>query len=211
MNNNALNIISNGDVITNFTAIILLLLSLITWSIFIYKYIYLRYSRYKIESNIKEFWLNENFSHKNIQPYCDSLIKALDLARNNVNGQQKNLSLSNRVIKNLRYSLSTIHKRINFGHSFIATVASTTPFLGLFGTVWGIYHALNNLGTSEQLSIEQIATPVAEALIMTALGLLVALPAVVAYNILSKKSRYIYHMLENFAKDLHNLIDSNEK
>jgi hypothetical protein len=85
----------------------------------------------------------------------------------------------------------------------LASIASTAPFVGLFGTVWGIYHALLGIGAAGQVSIDQVAGPIGEALIMTALGLLVAIPAVLAYNALLRGNKRIAHQLNRFAHDLH--------
>ena len=85
----------------------------------------------------------------------------------------------------------------------LASVASTAPFVGLFGTVWGIYHALLSIGAAGQVSIDQVAGPIGEALIMTALGLLVAIPAVLGYNALGRGNKRIIHRLNRFANDLH--------
>jgi len=85
----------------------------------------------------------------------------------------------------------------------LASVASTAPFVGLFGTVWGIYHALLGIGASGQVSIDKVAGPIGEALIMTALGLLVAIPAVLGYNALVRANKAITHKLNRFAHDMH--------
>ncbi|MGP1692698.1 MAG: MotA/TolQ/ExbB proton channel family protein, partial [Giesbergeria sp.] len=85
----------------------------------------------------------------------------------------------------------------------LASVGSTAPFLGLFGTVWGIYHALIAIGTSGQSTIDKVAGPVGEALIMTALGLAVAIPAVLGYNALVRGNKFILVRMNSFAHDLH--------
>jgi biopolymer transport protein ExbB len=89
------------------------------------------------------------------------------------------------------------------GLAFLATVGSTAPFVGLFGTVWGILNALVSIGVSGQASIDKVAGPVGEALIMTALGLFVAVPAVMGYNWLLRRNKTISESLRNFASDLH--------
>jgi biopolymer transport protein ExbB len=85
--------------------------------------------------------------------------------------------------------------------AFLATVGSTAPFVGLFGTVWGIYHALVAIGVSGQASIDKVAGPVGEALIMTAIGLAVAVPAVLAYNWLGRRNKAALEFVRNFVTD----------
>jgi biopolymer transport protein ExbB len=89
------------------------------------------------------------------------------------------------------------------GAAVLATVGATAPFVGLFGTVWGIYHALLGIGAAGQVSIDQVAGPIGEALIMTALGLLVAIPAVLGYNALVRGNKGVMHRLNRFGNDLH--------
>src|SRR6202012_3251110 len=91
---------------------------------------------------------------------------------------------------------------------FLGTVGSTAPFVGLFGTVWGIYHALTAIGIAGQASIDKVAGPVGEALIMTALGLAVAVPAVLAYNWLARRNKVISEDLSAFTNDLHGYMVS---
>jgi biopolymer transport protein ExbB len=86
---------------------------------------------------------------------------------------------------------------------FLATTASVAPFIGLFGTVWGIYHALINIASTGQIAIDKVAGPVGEALIMTAFGLVVAIPAVLAYNAFTRANRVVLGQLDGFAHDLH--------
>lgn len=94
-------------------------------------------------------------------------------------------------------------RRLEFGQVLLASIGSTAPFVGLLGTVWGIYHALGSIAASGQAQIENVAGPVGEALIMTAFGLVVAIPAVLAYNILGRLVRQLAEELDGFARDLH--------
>jgi biopolymer transport protein ExbB len=103
----------------------------------------------------------------------------------------------------LRQQLSTTQAGMENGLTFLATVGATAPFVGLFGTVWGIYHALLAIGLSGQAALEKVAGPVGEALIMTAAGLAVALPAVFAYNAFTRANRVVLADLDAFAHDLH--------
>ena len=103
-------------------------------------------------------------------------------------------------------SVATLQMRSQAGLSVLATVGSTAPFVGLFGTVWGIYNALVTIGVSGQASIEKVAGPVGEALIMTALGLAVAIPAVLGYNWLVRRNRVTLHAVKGFGSELHTLL-----
>ncbi|SDG61259.1 MotA/TolQ/ExbB proton channel family protein [Propionivibrio dicarboxylicus] len=102
----------------------------------------------------------------------------------------------------LKRAIDEDRQRLEFGQTFLATVASATPFVGLFGTVWGIYHALLAIGASGQGTLDKVAGPVGEALIMTAIGLAVAIPAAVAYNAFARANRNILAQLNAFAYDV---------
>ena len=104
--------------------------------------------------------------------------------------------------RSLRASINRETERLETGLTFLATVGSTAPFVGLFGTVWGIFHALVRIGASGETSLDQVAGPVGEALIMTALGLAVAVPAVLGYNLLVRNNRVIIASFHAFAEDL---------
>ncbi|WP_313759478.1 MotA/TolQ/ExbB proton channel family protein, partial [Diaphorobacter nitroreducens] len=118
--------------------------------------------------------------------------------------------LSQRLTRVLRDALHGVLGKLQFGQVLLATVGSTAPFVGLLGTVWGIYHALTAMAGAGQISIERVAGPVGEALIMTAAGLTVAIPAVLAYNWFGRVIGRIEADLEGFARDLRELvIDTN--
>jgi biopolymer transport protein ExbB len=104
--------------------------------------------------------------------------------------------------RSLRASIEREMERLETGLTFLSTVGSTAPFVGLFGTVWGIFHALVRIGASGETSLDQVAGPVGEALIMTALGLAVAVPAVLGYNLLVRNNRVIIASFHAFAEDL---------
>ena len=110
--------------------------------------------------------------------------------------------LSQDIVRNV----STLGMRMQSGLSVLATIGSTAPFVGLFGTVWGIYNALATIGATGQASIDKVAGPVGEALIMTALGLAVAVPAVLGYNWLMRRNRIAMHSVKGFGSDLHTLL-----
>jgi len=107
------------------------------------------------------------------------------------------------VTRSLRNALDDFTTRLQSGLAILASVGSTAPFVGLFGTVWGIYHALLGIGAAGSATIDKVAGPIGEALIMTALGLVVAIPAVLGYNALVRGNKGLLHKLNRFAHDLH--------
>ena len=111
---------------------------------------------------------------------------------------------------NIQRAIDKIHSHLSGGLAFLATVGSTAPFVGLFGTVWGIYHALTAIGVSGQASIDKVAGPVGEALIMTAIGLAVAVPAVLGYNWLTRRNKAVMEEVRTFGSDLHAVLLSGE-
>ncbi|HNL91729.1 MAG TPA: MotA/TolQ/ExbB proton channel family protein, partial [Pseudomonadales bacterium] len=112
------------------------------------------------------------------------------------------LSLTELVTRALRQALNRATADLERGQVFLASIGSVAPFVGLFGTVWGIYHALAAIGTTGQASLDKVAGPVGEALIMTAIGLFTAIPAVLAYNAFNRVQRLIIADLDGFAHDL---------
>jgi biopolymer transport protein ExbB len=108
----------------------------------------------------------------------------------------------------LRNALHAALIKLQYGQVLLATVGATAPFVGLLGTVWGIYHALLGIATAGQVTIDKISGPVGESLIMTAAGLMVAIPAVLAYNVLNRAVSRIEAELEGFARDLRELGSS---
>jgi len=113
---------------------------------------------------------------------------------------------SDRLTRALRSAIQSANERLESGLTLLASIGATAPFVGLLGTVWGIYHALLNIASSGSLSIEKVAGPVGEALIMTAFGLGVAIPAVLAYNSFARANRLVIARIDGFAHDLHALL-----
>jgi biopolymer transport protein ExbB len=110
------------------------------------------------------------------------------------------------ITMSVQRAVDNIQSRLQDGLAFLATVGSTAPFVGLFGTVWGIYHALTAIGIAGQASIDKVAGPVGEALIMTAFGLAVAVPAVMGYNWLIRRNKLVMERVRSFSGDLHNVL-----
>src|SRR6266480_4033374 len=124
---------------------------------------------------------------------------------------KQQLDLNSWVAMSLERAIDVINNRLQTGLAFLATVGSTAPFVGLFGTVWGIYHALTAIGIAGQASIDKVAGPVGEALIMTALGLAVAVPAVLGYNWLIRRNKSAMDQVRSFGADLHAVLLSAPK
>ena len=118
------------------------------------------------------------------------------------------IDLSTWVTMSIQRASDKVQSRLQDGLSFLATVGSTAPFIGLFGTVWGIYGALTNIGMTGNASIDKVAGPVGEALIMTAFGLLVAVPAVLGYNWLVRRNKSAMEDIRSFSADVHSVLIS---
>jgi biopolymer transport protein ExbB len=118
----------------------------------------------------------------------------------------ENIDLNTWVTMSVQRSVDNVNNRLQDGLAFHATVGSTAPFVGLFGTVWGIYHALTAIGIAGQASIDKVAGPVGEALIMTAIGLAVAVPAVMGYNWLVRRNKVLMETVRSFGADVHAVL-----
>jgi biopolymer transport protein ExbB len=118
------------------------------------------------------------------------------------------IDLNTWITMSIQRAVDDVSSRLQDGLAFLATVGSTSPFVGLFGTVWGIYHALTAIGIAGQASIDKVAGPVGEALIMTAFGLAVAVPAVLGYNWLVRRNKVALEKLRAFGADLHMVLMS---
>ena len=138
-------------------------------------------------------------------PFRDIAEAGLDATRRH-GGLHAKVDFNDWVDLTLHRATERVQRRLSFGLSFLATVGSTSPFVGLFGTVWGIYHALTAIGLAGQASIDKVAGPVGEALIMTALGLAVAVPAVLGYNFLLRRNSSALDEVRDFSSELHAVL-----
>ena len=127
-------------------------------------------------------------------------------ATNDHGGLKSHIPMADWIPMSITAAVDRVHANTQSGLAFLATVGSTSPFVGLFGTVWGIYHALTAIGISGQASIDKVAGPVGEALIMTAIGLAVAIPAVLAYNWLARRNKAVMDEVREFADELNAVI-----
>src|SRR5216110_2158807 len=202
-----------GDFVARGTLIILIIMSIGSWYIGVVKLIeQARVLKDAREANSK-FWsagavkdgvlaLREDSAFRFIAEEGQIAVKDHSaLAR-------QQLDLNSWVAMSLERAIDVINNRLQTGLAFLATVGSTAPFVGLFGTVWGIYHALTAIGIAGQASIDKVAGPVGEALIMTAFGLAVAVPAVLGYNWLVRRNKVALEYLRGFGQDLHMVLMS---
>jgi biopolymer transport protein ExbB len=207
---------SQGDMIIKAVALILLLMSIASWYIIITRGIRaVRLQRAARRS--QHFWHAQTLEEGMEALGGDSVSNPFrrlaeegahardhhSARRQELHGQ---LSLAEWLTSCLRTAIDESAERMQSGLSVLASVGSTAPFVGLFGTVWGIYHALVGIGVSGQASIDKVAGPVGEALIMTAFGLAVAIPAVLGYNVLVRANKGILGNLNRFAHHLHALL-----
>lgn len=207
---------TQGDAITRTVALALLIMSMTTWVIILWKVIDQRRLRKQARA-CESFWHSADFAEgldklgiQHGNPFRALANEGREATRHILHKDGKagtqlhdSLDVSDWVERSLRNSLDDFTARVQSGLTVLASIASTAPFVGLFGTVWGIYHALLGIGAAGQVSIDQVAGPIGEALIMTALGLLVAIPAVLGYNALVRGNKGIGHRLNRFGNDLH--------
>jgi biopolymer transport protein ExbB len=204
-----------GDLVTHAVAIVLILLSVASWSVIVGKFFaQLRFNR-AVERAFAVFWSAETLTgaldaierEDRTGVFAGLAKTGLQAAeahqRHAARGIGAGVSVSEFVTRALRCQIVHAQAGIESGLTFLASVGSTAPFIGLFGTVWGIYHALVGLSGATTVVLDKVAGPVGEALIMTAAGLFVAIPAVLAYNALTRANRLMLAHLDGFAHDLH--------
>jgi biopolymer transport protein ExbB len=199
-----------GDIVARITLLILVVMSLASWYVLITKLLSQRRMGAQGRVANREFWKAETVRqgadklHKE-SPFRFIAESALEATRKH-EGLIGKVDLNTWVAQSIERAVATVHSRTQEGLAVLATVGSTAPFVGLFGTVWGIYHALVRIGASGQASIERVAGPVGEALIMTAIGLAVAVPAVLGYNWLVRRNKVAMDTVRAFGSDLHTVL-----
>jgi biopolymer transport protein ExbB len=200
-----------GDFVTRGVLIILLIMSFGSWYIMFTKL----FEQFKLMAQgrdaRKTFW-----SAKSVKDGVTGLKEGSAfryIAESGINASEhhegallEQIDLNTWVTMSVQRAMENIQNRLQDGLAFLATVGSTAPFVGLFGTVWGIYHALTAIGIAGQASIDKVAGPVGEALIMTAVGLAVAVPAVLGYNWLVRRNKVAMEGVRTFGADLHMVL-----
>jgi biopolymer transport protein ExbB len=203
-----------GDFITRFVAIALIACSIITWVILLTRFWELRNIR-KLKPELDQFWRAtsyeqglQSFSNQGINPFYQ-LAKSAAIASTHHQNQAhdhrellQTLNYSEWMARSLTNSIDSIAAGFQKGLTFLGSTGAISPFIGLFGTVWGIYHALIAISSSGSAQLDQVAGPIGEALIMTALGLAVAIPAVLAFNTINRANKLMVADLNRFGNDL---------
>ncbi len=199
-----------GDWVAKITLLLLIIMSIASWYVLISKYI--AQHRMKAQAKVaKQAFLDAKNLREGVDllasdsPYKFIVEAALEDVKqhSSVAGQ---VDLNTWTAQSIERQVNTVQSNAQQGLSVLATVGSTAPFVGLFGTVWGIYNALVKIGASGQASIDKVAGPVGEALIMTAIGLAVAVPAVLGYNWLVRRNKVCMDGVRAFSSDLHTTI-----
>ncbi|WP_416547362.1 MotA/TolQ/ExbB proton channel family protein [Limnohabitans sp. DCL3] len=201
---------AQGDAVAKGTLLILVLMSMGSW--------YVIFTKFTAQSKLHRFaqTAQANFwSAGSVRQAADALEADSPfrfIAEKGLEGAAKhegllgNVDFNTWVTMSIQRAMGTVQSRQQDGLAVLATVGSTAPFVGLFGTVWGIYHALVKIGMSGQASIDKVAGPVGEALIMTAIGLAVAVPAVLGYNWLVRRNKAVMEEVNAFGADLHAVL-----
>jgi biopolymer transport protein ExbB len=201
----------NGDFVARGTLIILTIMSLGSWYIIVTKLI----DQFKLMGQAGEvktkFWKANSIqagtaSLKETSPFRFIAESGSKSTEHHDGALLEQIDLNTWVTMAISRAVERVQSRLRDGLDFLATVGSTAPFVGLFGTVWGIYNALTQIGVAGQASIDKVAGPVGEALIMTAFGLFVAVPAVLGYNWLVKRNKSAMEEVRSFSADLHSVL-----
>jgi biopolymer transport protein ExbB len=202
---------TQGDALSRTVGLLLLLMSVACWVIILWKAWLLHRAQADVARSIGAFWQSATLLEAlpSVRAFDrESLVLPLIEASQSQRADSLASagSETQQLTRVLRDALHRIVRRLQFGQVLLASVGATAPFVGLLGTVWGIYHALTGMAQDGQITIERISGPVGEALLMTAAGLVVAIPAVLAYNILGRMISSIEADLEGFALDLRELL-----
>ncbi len=201
-----------GDAVTRAVAALLGAMSVAAWVLIFWKGWLLRRARLDLLRAVPAFWQAADLAAGRerlarldregiVLPLFDAATRVPPAAT-----LETQSHLQSQLTRRLRDALHAGLAHLQFGQVLLASIGSTAPFVGLFGTVWGIYHALASIGAAGTITIERVAGPVGEALVMTAAGLAVAIPAVLAYNVFGKRVAACEAELEGFAHDLRELI-----
>ncbi|QEO16998.1 MotA/TolQ/ExbB proton channel family protein [Acetobacter vaccinii] len=202
---------SNGDVIARGVLLIMLLMSLGTWYIMITKFIEQARLFAAGKDAVRSFWTKQSIQEgaaalSSTSPFRYIADTGIAAAEHHEGTMQESIDLHSWTGMSIQRAVNNIQNSLQKGLAFLGTVGSTSPFIGLFGTVWGIYHALTAIGIAGQASIDKVAGPVGESLIMTAIGLATAVPAVLGYNLLVRRNKGAMDQVRDFADDLQSIL-----
>ena len=199
-----------GDLVAKTTLAILVIMSMASWYVIVTKLLEQAKIMKQAKSVETGFWTTDSVRKSTDKLAADSPFrfiaeKGLEGAGKHV-GVLGTIDFNTWVTMSIQRAMSGVQSRLQGGLAVLATVGSTAPFVGLFGTVWGIYNALVKIGLSGQASIDKVAGPVGESLIMTAIGLAVAVPAVLGYNWLVRRNKTAVESIQAFGNDLHAVL-----
>ncbi len=201
---------NQGDAVAKGTLLILVLMSMGSWYVIFTKFAEQAKLNKQAKAAQESFWSASTVAQGKDTLEDGSAFRFI--AEKGLEGASKHTGLLGAVDFNewvtmsIQRAIGNVQSRMQDGLAVLATVGSTAPFVGLFGTVWGIYHALVKIGMSGQASIDKVAGPVGEALIMTAIGLAVAVPAVLGYNFLVRRNKAVMEQVNAFGSDLHAVL-----
>ena len=198
---------TKADALSLVVALVLCAMSVLSWVLIVYKSWLLSVAQRDI-AMCRQVWLQSPNWQQVQQAWAalDTQQLFAGLLQNHLSFAQKGMTVfvsrEDQLSSSLRQALQSIRQRLRYGQDLLATIGATSPFIGLLGTVWGIYHALVSLAQAGQYTLDKVAQPVGESLVMTAAGLGVAIPAVMAYNLLGKRLSAIEVALDGLAFDL---------
>lgn len=200
-----------GDAVTQVVAVLLLAMSVSSWVVILWKAWLLKRATGDVARSTAAFWQAPSLgeARAKVEAFDREALLLPLIAATEAQAPGSLASAgdkSQQLTRVLRDALHKVLDKLQFGQVLLATVGSTAPFVGLLGTVWGIYHALTGIANAGQITIDKVSGPVGEALIMTAAGLAVAIPAVLGYNIFGRLIGRIEADLEGFARDLRELL-----
>ena len=201
---------AEGDLIAKTTLVILVAMSVSTWYIMISKLFELNKISGQAKAAEKSFWSAPSVAQgvdslKDQSPFRFIAQAGLESTKKH-EGLLAHISFADWTSQSIQRATDSVQGNMQNGLALLATVGSTAPFVGLFGTVWGIYNALVKIGVSGQASIDKVAGPVGESLIMTAIGLAVAVPAVLGYNFIVRRNKTTMEKIRGFGSDLHSVL-----
>ncbi|MBQ9619945.1 MAG: MotA/TolQ/ExbB proton channel family protein [Neisseriaceae bacterium] len=210
---NLQHLFSQQDIVLTMTFAILVLMSILTWAIIIIRTTKLFLAKKANKQFLKTFWHATDL-HQAVAQTQEINAPMSRVATQSYQSQQQYndqkyshlhdaVPRNDYLVRHIRYAMDKVLRPFSGGLTALASIGATAPFIGLFGTVWGIYHALINISVQGQVTMATVAAPIGEALIATAMGLFTAIPAVLAYNALVRLNKNLSHDMDSFAHDLH--------
>ncbi|KGS00595.1 motA/TolQ/ExbB proton channel family protein [Burkholderia sp. ABCPW 111] len=201
----------NGDFVARFVLLLLVVMSMGSWYIMITKFLDQLRANRRAKVADEQLWSAPSLAEgakrlDEASPFRFIAETAIEAGEHHDEALLEAVDRNTWIDVSVERAITNVSNRLQDGLAFLGTVGSTAPFVGLFGTVWGIYHALTAIGIAGQASIDKVAGPVGEALIMTAIGLAVAVPAVLGYNFLVRRNKSVMERVRNFGAQLHTVL-----